>query len=222
MTIFVVVPAYNEEQTIGEVVRSLRPYADRVFVVDDGSSDRSGVIASEAGAYVITHVMNRGLGAALGTGIGEAFRRGADAVVTFDADGQHRAEDVPRMVAPIEDGTADVVIGCRTDDRSRMPVKRRFANWCGNALTYVLFGIWVKDSQSGLRAFSRHAGDRMELKCDRMEVSSEIVKEIRRNGFALAEIPIVPIYTEYSLSKGQGFIVGLKTAGKLLIRRITQ
>lgn len=220
MTTFVVVPAYNEEQTIGEVVRSLRPYADRVLVVDDGSSDRSGVIASEAGAHVITHVMNRGLGAALGTGIPEAFRRGADVVVTFDADGQHRAEDVPRMVAPIEAGAADVVIGCRTDDRSRMPVKRRFANWCGNALTFVLFGIWVKDSQSGLRAFSRHAGDLMELKCDRMEVSSEIVKEIRRNGLALAEISIVPIYTEYSLSKGQGFVVGLKTAGKLLIRRI--
>lgn len=222
MTTFVVVPAYNEEHTIGEVVRSLRPYADRVLVVDDGSSDRSGAIASEAGAHVITHVMNRGLGAALGTGISEAFRRGADVVVTFDADGQHRAEDVPRMVAPIEAGDADVVIGCRTDDRSRMPVKRRFANWCGNALTFVLFGIWVKDSQSGLRAFSRHAGDHMELKCDRMEVSSEIVKEIKRNRFALAEISIVPIYTEYSLSKGQGLVVGLKTAGKLLIRRIMQ
>ncbi len=222
MTTFVVVPAYNEEQTIGEVVHSLRPYADHVLVVDDGSTDRSGVIASEAGAQVITHVMNRGLGAALGTGISEAFRRGADAVVTFDADGQHRAEDVPRMVAPIEDGDADVVIGCRTDDRARMPTKRRFANWCGNALTFALFGIWVKDSQSGLRAFSRYAGDRMELKCDRMEVSSEIVKEIRRNGFMLEEIPIVPIYTEYSLSKGQSFAVGLKTAGKLLIRRIMQ
>ncbi|MFC1703083.1 glycosyltransferase family 2 protein [Patescibacteria group bacterium] len=222
MTTFVVVPAFNEEQTIGEVVRLLRPYADHVLVVDDGSSDRSGVIASEAGAHVITHVMNRGLGAALGTGISEAFRRGADAVVTFDADGQHRAEDVPRMVAPIDAGGADVVIGCRTDDRARMPAKRRFANWCGNALTFVLFGIWVKDSQSGLRAFSRYAGERMELKCDRMEVSSEIVKEIKRNGFRLEEIPIVPIYTEYSLSKGQSFVVGLKTAGKLLIRRIMQ
>ena len=222
MKTYVIVPAYNEEQKIGEVVRSLHAYADHVLVVDDGSSDRSGVIASEAGASVITHVMNRGLGAALGTGISEALRRGADAVVTFDADGQHRAEDVPRMIAPIESGEADVVIGCRTDDRSRMPAKRRFANWCGNALTYVLFGIWVKDSQSGLRAFSRYAGDTMELRCDRMEVSSEIIKEIKRNGFRLAEIPIVPIYTEYSLSKGQSFIVGLQTAGKLFTRRIMQ
>ena len=102
-----------------------------------------------------------------------------------------------------------------------MPLKRRFANWMGNALTFLLFGMWVQDSQSGLRAFSRRAAEELDLKCDRMEVSSEIVKEIKSHEWRLLEVPIVPIYTEYSLSKGQNFFVGLKTAGKLLLRRIT-
>jgi hypothetical protein len=145
-----------------------------------------------------------------------------DAVVTFDADGQHRAEDIPRMVAPLFDGSADMAIGCRTLDRKEMPVRRRVANWIGNALTFVLFGIWVKDSQSGLRAFSRRAAEELEIRCDRMEVSSEIVKEIRTRRWRLAEVPIVPIYTEYSMSKGQSFMVGLKTAARLLLRRLVK
>jgi len=216
----VVVPAYNEERTVGEVVRSVRPVADRVFVVDDGSTDGTAAAAAAAGAEVIRHFMNRGLGAALGTGIAAAVAAGAEFVVTFDADGQHRAEDVPRIVEPLAAGRADAALGCRTADRARMPAVRRLANWIGNALTFVLFGLWVRDSQSGLRAFTRRAASELEIMTDRMEVSSEIVKEIKRHGWRLAEVPIVPVYTEYSLSKGQGFIVGLKTAGRLLLNRL--
>ncbi len=220
MRTFVVVPAFNEGRTVGPVVRSLAPYAERVIVVDDGSKDGTAAAAEAAGALLVTHVLNRGLGAALGTGIAAAVSLGADAVVTFDADGQHRAEDVPRLVEPIAAGRADAVIGCRTADRRRMPAARRIANWIGNALTAALFGLWVSDSQSGLRAFSRAAAEELEIRCDRMEVSSEIVKEIKRHGWRLAEVPIVPIYTEYSMSKGQGFVTGLKTAARLLLRRL--
>jgi len=220
MRIAVVVPAYNEEKTVGGVVAALLPRADRVFVVDDGSTDRTAAVAAAAGAEVIGHFMNRGLGAALGTGIAAAVRAGAEFVVTFDADGQHRAEDVPRLVEPLAAGRADAAIGCRTADRRRMPATRRLANWIGNALTFALFGLWVRDSQSGLRAFTRRAAAEMEIMTDRMEVSSEIVKEIRRHGWRLAEVPIVPVYTDYSLSKGQSFVVGLKTAGRLLLNRL--
>lgn len=218
--IHVIVPAYNEAKTVAEVVRGLKPYADRVIVVDDGSIDRTGEIAAAAGARVVRHCINRGLGAAIGTGVAAALADGARAIVTFDADGQHRPEDVPRMIADIEAGKADVAIGCRVQDRRRMPVSRRLANWCGNALTYALFGIWCSDSQSGLRAFSRAAAERLEIRTDRMEVSSEIIKEIKRNRWRCAEVPITPIYTEYSMSKGQGFVVGLKTAGRLVIRKL--
>jgi len=222
MRLAVVVPAYNEEKTVGQVVRSLRSAADLVLVVDDGSTDGTDAAARAAGAELVSHFMNRGLGAALGTGIAAAVLAGAEIVVTFDADGQHRVEDIPRLIEPILRGRADAVIGCRTAERGRMPVSRRAANWIGNALTYVLFGLWVKDSQSGLRAFSRRAAAELEIKTDRMEVSSEIVKEIRRHGWRLAEIPIVPVYTDYSLSKGQGFFVGLKTAGRLLLNRLAK
>lgn len=220
MKVVAVVPAYNEEKTVGGVVRSLLPFVQEAVVVDDGSVDGTAREARTGGARVVSHMLNRGLGAAIGTGVEAALRDGADIVVTFDADGQHDAKDVSRLIAPILEGDADVAIGTRTMDRQLMPGSRRVANWIGNALTFVLFGKWVSDSQSGLRAFSRQAAEALEIKCDRMEVSSEIVKEIRHHGWRLAEIPIRPVYTDYSMSKGQGFFVGLKTAGKLLLRRL--
>lgn len=220
MRTVVVIPAYNEERHVGDVVRSLRFVADAVVVVDDGSDDRTGEIAANAGATVVTHVLNRGYGAGTATGIAAALRLGAEAIVTFDADGQHRAEDVPRIIKPVADGSADVVIGVRTVERDRIPATRRAAHWCANALTYLLFGLWVTDSHSGLRAFSRRMAEGMVLKCDRMEVASEIIKEIKRGGWRLTEIPIVPIYTEYSLSKGQSFTVGLKTAWRLIVSKV--
>ena len=220
MKVVAVVPAYNEEKTVGGVVRSLLPFVQEAVVVDDGSVDGTTREARAGGACVVGHMLNRGLGAAIGTGVEAALRDGADIVVTFDADGQHDAKDVSRLIAPILEGEADVAIGTRTMDRQLMPGSRRVANWIGNALTFVLFGKWVQDSQSGLRAFSRQAAEDLEIKCDRMEVSSEIVKEIRRHGWRLAEVPIRPVYTDYSMSKGQGFLVGLKTAGKLLLRRV--
>lgn len=220
MRVYAVVPAFNEAKTVAEVVRSLTGACDRVLVVDDGSSDRTAEAAREAGAEVLRHSLNRGLGAALGTGIAAAVADGADIVFTFDADGQHRAGDIPRLIEPIAAGRADVAIGVRTADRRKMPLRRRLANWAGNALTYALFGLWVQDSQSGLRAFSLAAARDLRLRCDRMDVSSEIIKEIKAHGWRLAEVPIQPIYTVYSLSKGQSFFVGLKTAGRLLLRRL--
>ncbi|KPJ85899.1 hypothetical protein AMJ57_01450 [Parcubacteria bacterium SG8_24] len=218
----VIVPAYNEERTVGAVVRSLAADGHEVIVVDDGSADRTGEAARRAGARVIRHVLNRGLGAAIGTGVAAALRGPAEVLVTFDADGQHRSEDIPRLVGPIGCDEADVTIGTRSEKRHRMPLTRRLANWTGNALTFLLFGKWVNDSQSGLRAFSRPAAEDLELRCDRMEVSSEIIKEIKRHGWRLVEVPIVPIYTEYSMSKGQGFVTGLKTAIRLLLRRVAK
>jgi len=220
MRVTAVVPAFNEEKTVAGVVASLRGVADRILVVDDGSSDGTGAEAEKAGAEVLKHALNRGLGAALGTGIAAAVMEGADVIVTFDADGQHRADDVPRIIEPIAAGRADVAIGVRTADRRRMPLRRRLANWVGNALTFALFGLWVEDSQSGLRAFSRAAAGGLRLRCDRMDVSSEIIREIKEHRWRLAEIPIMPVYTAYSMSKGQNFFVGLKTAGRLFLRRL--
>lgn len=217
----IVIPAYNEERTIAEVARGALQVADRVLVVDDGSSDRTAEVAAAAGATVVRHAVNRGLGGALGTGIAGALRLGADAVATMDADGQHRADDVKRAFDRLAEGDVDFVIGSRMIERKgNMPFVRRLAQFLGNALTFVLFRRWVTDSQSGLRAMTRAAAERIEIRSSRMEVSSEFVKEIVDKDLRLAEVPIEAVYTEYSLSKGQNFLVGVQTALKLILRRL--
>lgn len=217
----IVIPAYNEEQTIHDVLQSAVTISDRVLVVDDGSTDRTAEIAEAAGAQVIRHSVNRGLGGALGTGLAGALKLDADLIVTMDADGQHRTEDAKRIFDQLSDGKVDFIIGSRMLKAGKgMPTHRKIANVIGNALTWALFGLWVTDSQSGLRGMTRHAAERIELKTNRMEVSSEFVKEIKDKNLRFAETPIEVIYTEYSLSKGQGFSTGLKTAGKLILRRL--
>jgi glycosyltransferase involved in cell wall biosynthesis len=215
----IIIPAYNEERTIADVIRRVKARYPRVLVVDDGSTDGTARLAEAEGVRVYRHVINRGLGGALGTGIAAALREGAEILVTFDADGQHDAEEIERLIAPIREGKADVVIGSRMLRPEGMPLVRRVANRIGNAVTWLLFGIRVSDSQSGFRAFSRDAASRLRLRSNRMEVSSELIHEAKRHRFRFAEIAIRPIYTEYSLSKGQGFVTGLKTLLRLIVLR---
>lgn len=220
MKIIAVVPAWNEEETVGETLDGLRQYVSETVVVDDGSKDRTDEIARRRGAVVVRHALNRGLGAALKTGMMVALVRSADVVVTFDADGQHAPEDVPAVVKPILDGKADAVIGTRLHDRQGMPAFRRIANHAGNLVTWALFGVRTTDSQSGFRAFSREAAARIELKTDRMEVSSEILAEVARLNLRLVHVPIASRYTAYSMSKGQSFTMGIRTLGRLLAHRV--
>ncbi len=220
MKTIAVIPAYNESIKIGGVVRATLPFVSEVVVVDDGSHDNSGEVAREAGAQVFYHVVNRGLGATLATGIAIALARGAEVVITLDGDGQHDAAEIPNLVGPIARGHVDVVLGSRLLNHVGMPTHRVIANHLGNVVTFLFFGIFVTDSQSGFRAFSREAAQAIEIKSNRMEVSSEIVAEIRRKELRFAEVPIRAIYTDYSLAKGQSFRVGLKTVYKLLLRRL--
>ncbi len=220
MKLVAIIPAYNEETTIARVIDQTRSFVDDVIVVNDGSSDRTEEIASLHGARVVSHVINRGLGAAIGTGFAAAQKLGADAVITLDADGQHDPEEIPKFIKAIEEG-ADAVIGSRMlTGFEGMPWYRRVAQVIGNIATLVLFGAWVTDSQSGYRAFSRHALKKIDIRTNRMEVSSELIAEIHRNKLALKEVPIRAIYTDYSLSKGQNFFVGMKTLVKLVMRRM--
>lgn len=216
----VIIPAYNEEGTIAEVIVRSLPYADTVLVVDDGSTDATAAVAACAGAQVISHPLNRGLGAAIGTGMQAARNLGADVVMTLDADGQHLPEEIPRFVEALGHG-ADAVIGSRMlTFEGNMPFLRRVYQRIGNVVTFLLFGKRVTDSQSGFRAFSARAADAMDLRTDRMEVSSEIISEIHRCQLTYAEVPITAVYTDGSLRKGQSFSVGVKTVAKLLLHRL--
>lgn len=224
MKLSIVIPARNEATTIGLVIREvlsldLPDIQKEILVVDDGSSDRTGEIARSEGAIVVRHLLNRGVGGASGTGIETALRRGADVIVTCDADGQHTATDITKVIEPILKGRADVVIGSRMMGSGRMPWMRRIANRLANLVTLILYGIRTTDSQSGLRAFSRSAAEQIKITANNYEVCSEICGEIGRHHLRLTEVPIQSIYTEYSLSKGQGFGVGLRTLFRLILSK---
>lgn len=219
MRVIAVIPAYNEVQTIAEVLKKTRPFVDRLIVVDDGSSDDTAAQAPGQGIILVRHRLNRGLGAALQTGFAAALRLGADVVVTLDADLQHNPSEIVIFLQAIKDG-ADVVIGSRMIKSAGMPWHRILANTIGNLVTLILFGAYVTDSQSGFRALTANAIRAMDLRTERMEISSELVAEAKRCGLKLQEVPISAIYTSYSLSKGQGFFTGLKTLSKLILRRL--
>ncbi len=222
MRLVVIIPAYNEEKNISQVISGVKKYTDNIIVIDDGSKDKTYQIALKNGAKVYRHLINRGLGGALGTGIKAALLEGADIIVTLDADGQHDPEEIPKLLKPIISREADIVIGSRFLRNQKMPIFRKAGNYFFNLTTFFLFRIWSTDSQSGMRAFNKKVAENLNIFTSGMEVSSEIMKEIKFYKLRLKEVPIKAIYTPYSLSKGQGFFVGLRTLIHLLILKLTK
>lgn len=203
MKVTAVVPAYNEEETIGRVLGSLHGYVSEVVVVDDGSADATGMIAREKGAIVCRHVINRGQGAALKTGIDCALERGADIIVTFDADGQHCPEEIAELTGPVEGGRAEAALGSRFM-KSEVPFARKFLLKAALVFTRVTSGLKVTDTHNGLRAFSREAAKKIRITQDGFAHASEILNEISRLKLRYEEVPTTLRYTEYSRKKGQG------------------
>lgn len=218
MKLVVIIPAYNEEKTIAKTISNLRKenYKD-IIVIDDGSKDKTYDIAKKENVLVYKHIINRGLGGALTTGIEAALREKADIIVTFDADLQHNPKDIKKLVEALKEGY-DVAIGNRI--AKGMPFTRRIGNRGLDIVTFLIFGTYISDTQSGLRAFTRKAAEKLDLKTNRMEISSEIIKEIGRNNLRVKNIPIEPIYTEYSMSKGQSWHNAFNIIYKLILRRV--
>lgn len=187
-----VIPAFQAATTIGSVVQRTRaalPGAN-IVVVDDGSTDGTSSTIAET---VLTHEQNLGKGAALRAGIGEAIRQHAEIVVTLDADGQHRPEEIPRLIRPIADGQADLVLGAR--ERSRvMPVSRRITNWLSATLATRIGGQRVRDAQTGFRAFSRRVAERVSPAGNRYEYEANFLLDALRAGFRVASIDVPTIY----------------------------
>jgi len=202
--VWIVIAAYNEAAVIAAVVRPLLDAGYSVVVVDDGSRDDTAMRARTAGADVMKHAINRGQGAALQSGIRYALRHDARIVVTFDADGQHSADDLPRMVRPISDGTADIVLGSRfLEHADTVPMARRILLRGAVMFTRVTSGVRLTDAHNGFRALSRRAAERVDLQLDRMAHASEIIDQLVRTGLPLVEMPVSVRYTAYSIEKGQ-------------------
>ncbi|HKA60402.1 MAG TPA: glycosyltransferase family 2 protein [Gemmatimonadales bacterium] len=186
------IPAFQAATTIGSVVHRTRaslPDA-KILLVDDGSTDGT---YSTVADKVLTHKQNLGKGAALRDGIGEAIRQHADIVVTLDADGQHRPEEIPRLIRPIAEGHADLVLGAR--ERSGvMPVSRRITNWLSATLATRIGGQRVRDAQTGFRAFSREVAERVSPAGNRYEYEANFLLDALRAGFRVASIEVPTIY----------------------------
>ncbi len=223
LNVYVVVPAYNEEKTIGKVLDSLLAYfkANHIVVVNDGSRDRTEEIARSKGVRVLNHLVNRGLGGALGTGISFSLRKKARLVLTFDADGQHLITDALRVMKPVAEGKADFAVGSRLKgDVSQMPAVKRFGNLVLDWVTALFARKYVSDSQSGLRCLSYDCASRIRITCDRYAVSSEIVIEAAKHGCRIVEVPIRAVYSEYSMKKGTNVFEGVKIALNLLFDKL--
>lgn len=212
MATWIVMPAYNEERSIGRVIDALRAEGwTNIIVVDDGSRDRTAEIARSKGAVVVSHPKNMGLGAALRTGLREALERGADSAVTFDADGQHDPKAIRELIAALDE--ADVIIGVRR--HFGIPLHKRLGNFALDFVTYLFSGV-LTDSQSGSRAFNRRALEAIRIRSNRYEVSSEIIIQARRLGLRFKEVPVRCFYTKYSKARGTTIASGFRILLALL------
>ena len=218
----VVIAAYNESGAIADVVEGLRLRLPNVVVVDDGSSDDTGERALEAGAVVLRHLVNRGQGAALQTGIAYALRRGARYIVTFDADGQHDPDDLPALLAPLVAGEVEICLGSRflAPSSREVPLVRRMVLRAAVVFTWLTSGLRLTDAHNGLRAFTRRAATGLDMKLDRMAHASELVDQVRMSGLPYKEVPVHVRYTDYSMSKGQSNGAAFRIALDYLIGRI--
>lgn len=206
--LWVVIPAFNEATAIEGTIASLRRYYQNVVVIDDASTDGTAELAARAGATVIRHVVNRGQGAALQTGITFAIRANAEIIVTFDADGQHQPTDIPALVAPVKSGECDVVLGSRFRGSSNVPRARRILLSLAVVFTRLMTGAVITDTHNGLRAFSHEAARRLNLTMDRMAHASELIDQIVAARLRFVEVPVHVLYTPYSIRKGQTSTLG--------------
>jgi len=221
MKLVIVIPSYNEDAAIADVLKSLPKKIDGVdeiisLVVNDGSNDGTCDIAKQYANYVISHVVNLGVGAATITGFEAAKKLRADIIITIDADGQHNPKDIQKLIAPILGKRADVCIGTRMLNPESMPSLKIFGNWLMNFITFLVFQKWSTDSQSGMKVFNRKAIKKMRFHSMGYEICSEIIGEITRNKLRLIEVPIETRYSAYSKVKGQNWLNGINILTRIL------
>ena len=217
---FVVVPAYNEGRVIGDVITGLASAFPNIVVVNDGSSDETAEVLRGLPVVVVKHQINLGQGASLQTGITFALERGANYIVTFDADGQHRAEDALSALRLLAEGQCDVVCGSRLlGTTSNVPRMRKIILKTVVGLANLTAGTKMTDAHNGLRALSRRAASCLDLHQSGMAHASEIMSQLRNHKMNIREVPVQINYTQYSLAKGQSSLNSINILVDLVIGR---
>ena len=217
--VWVVIPLYNEASVVGRVVEELLSAFVHIVCVDDGSTDGSAEVAEAAGARVIRHPFNIGQGAALQTGISYARSQpGAEFIVTFDADGQHRLVDAQAMVALARAEGVAIVFGSRfLDDRTRPGVLKKMVLKTAVLVTNLTTGLTLTDAHNGLLVIRTDAAQALSLKQDRMAHATEIVLQLGRTRLPYLEFPVEVLYTDYSRAKGQSLLNSINILVDLVI-----
>ena len=213
MKIVIGIPAYNEEKNIASVLIKLKKISQDIIVCNDGSNDLTGKIAKELGAIVIEHKKNLGYGSAIKSIFLKAHEINADVLITFDADGQHRIEDINTILEPIKNNSADIVIGSRfLNNNQEIPTYRKMGIKAITKLTNVTGGTKITDSQSGFRAYNKKILDKIIPQESGMGISTEILIKAQKADFRITEVPIIILYegdtsTHNPISHGSSVIL---------------
>ena len=224
----IILPAHNEEKVLGDVLELLPkklPGIENIYtiVTDDGSSDNTFSVAKKYADYALRHKINLGAGSATLTGIKFAkLKLKPDIYVTLDSDGQHDPRDISNLIKPIVDRRVAITIGSRMLNAKGMPTIKKVTNKMANLITFIFSGIWVSDSQSGFRAYSKDAINLINIKTTGYEYCTEVFSEISNHHLKFIEIPIKVIYSDHSKSKGQSVANSINILIKLITNNLTR
>jgi glycosyltransferase involved in cell wall biosynthesis len=218
MKLAIVIPAYNEEKTVASIIKQCKKYSNHIIVVDDASSDNTESEALHAGATVLTHLVNLGLGGAIKTGSDFACNKGFDIIVHIDADGQHYPSDLPKALNLLKKNKLDIVFGSRFITENERPFVKLVGNYFLNIAFLLLWGIPVTDSQTGFRVMTTDSWKEMDVNTPGYEVSSRIVCEVKRKGLKYGEAPIKSIYNDKF--KGTTILDGIRIFFNMLWWRV--
>ncbi len=222
--VYITIPLYNDESMITKVIKDLnRNGYNNIVVVDDGSKDNGyDIVKKNTNAIITKHVINRGQGAALQTGMEVAISKGAKYIVHFDSDGQHDVKDLDKMLETLIEGNYDIVLGSRFLQENDIPFSKKIVLRLGIIFTYILSRIWLTDVHNGLRVMTSDTAKKLDITHDRMEHASEILDKVKILDLKYTEVPVTIHYTEYSMSKGQSVFNSISIAFQLILSKIKE
>lgn len=219
-TVFVVIPAFNEHQSLQLVVDELVDKHYNVVVVDDGSARDLYPLLKNKPIFFLRHKVNLGQGAALQTGIEFALSRQPSYIVTFDADGQHNANDIEKMLLKLFETKADIALGSRFIKNNPIPLKRKILLQAGRYINYLFTQLLLTDAHNGLRAMTKETAEKIRIRENRMAHATEILSLIQKEKLKYIEVPVEIYYTEYSQRKGQTAMSSFRIFFDLLLNKI--